>query len=144
MTALAVTTVPAPRPLWHRFVSALVVVQAGVFWLSGAAFFSFCAGRWTKVYEQFEIKEGLPMPTKLLLHLHAMLSANWVATCACVGAIVVCLALLAALSPSRRAFRRAGWLTVACFFAWYGVLFFAVVSLWLPFLCITWFASGKT
>ena len=143
MTAIAVTTAPTPRPLWHRFVSALVVVQAGILWLSSAAFFSFVVGVFRTLYARFEMSSGLPTWTRLVVGLQAALSSHWIATCVCVGAIVACLALLAALSPSRRAFCWAGWLTVACFFAWYGVLFFAAVSLWLPFLGITWFTSGK-
>ena len=132
MTASAVTPVPAPRPLWHRCVSALVVVQAGVFWLCGAAFFRLVAGTWNDVYVSWEIKSGLPALTRRMIDLYILLDGHWAAVCLYVGVAVVCLALLAALSPSRRAFRWAGWLDVACFLGWYAVLFIVPLIAWLP------------
>jgi hypothetical protein len=134
MTAIAVTTVPRCRPLWHRLITALVVVQGGLLWLGGAVMFTSLAGRWNDIFVRFEIRSGLPRATQLTFDVSAALSADWTVTCAFLAVAVACLGLLAALSPSRRAFRWAGWLTVTLFWMGYGMLILMLYSFLLPLM----------
>jgi hypothetical protein len=74
------------------------------------------------------------MPTKVLLHVNDWLSADWTVTCVYLAVEVVCLALLVALWPTRRAFRLAGWLTVTCYLAWCGMFTLLIPSCFLPLI----------
>ena len=130
MTAIA--TPASARPLWHRLVSAGVVILGGVFWIGGAFFFTLFAGRWHEVYERFEIRGGLPYPTQLLMNLETTLSGHWTATCALCAVAVLLLALVAATVRWRCAPRLAGWFAVACFFSWYVVLVASAVAGFMP------------
>jgi len=134
MTAVAATPVPRTRPLWHRLVTALVVVQGGLLWLGGAVMFASLAGRWNDIFVRFEIRSGLPRVTQLAFDVSAALSADWTVTCVFLAIVVACLASLAALSPSRRAFRWAGWLTVVLSWVGYGMLILMLYSLLLPLM----------
>ena len=130
MTATA--TPASARPLWHRLVSAGVVILGGVFWIGGAFLFTVLGRRWSEMYERFEIKGGLPYPTQLVMDLYALLSHHWAGTCLIWAVLVAGLALAASWSQSRRAFRLAGWFAVACFFGWYSMLIVLPVTLFLP------------
>jgi len=72
------------------------------------------------------------MPTKMMLYVNSVLSADWTVTCVYLVVAVVFLSLVFALWSSRWAFRLAGWVTVTCYLAWCGMFILLIPSCFLP------------
>jgi hypothetical protein len=107
--------------------SAGAATLGGVFWLGGAFAFIKFFDAWTELHGR-EIAWLWWPGIRTNFNVYGFLNAHWAAVCVLWGLVVACLAVTAAWTNTRLAWKAAGLFAATCFLSWYGLLPFLILD----------------